>query len=47
MYFLLLVECALYNWSMENGCDYTFNSSDRLFHYTGMMSVDEVTRHCN
>jgi hypothetical protein len=47
MYFLLLVQCALRNWSMENGCDYTFNSSDRLFHYLRKMSVDEVACHCN
>lgn len=47
MYFLLLIQCALHNWSMENGCDYNFNSSDRLFHYVGKMSVDEITRYCN
>ena len=47
MYFLLLVECALRNWSLENGCDYTFNSSDRLFHYIRRMSVDEVACLCN
>lgn len=47
MYFLLLVECALENWSMETTCNFKQNSTDRYFHYVGRMTVDEVTGYCN
>ena len=47
MFFLLLVQCGFHNWSLEGGCDHTFNSSDRLFHYIRRMDVDIVACHCN
>ena len=47
MFFLLLVRCGANNWSLESGCDLTFNSSDRLFHYLGRIDVDLVTLYCN
>src|SRR5208282_2459378 len=47
MFFMLLVRCSYRNWSLETGCDQTFNSSDRLFHFIRRMDVDLVTRHCN
>lgn len=47
MFFLLLVECAIRNLSMERLCDRKFKSSDRLFHYMGKMSVEKTTRFCN
>lgn len=47
MYFMLLVQCAFKNWSMETACNFKCNSSDRYFHYIGLMSVDEITGYCN
>ena len=47
MFFLLLVQCAFKNWSMETTCNVTSNSSDRYFHYINRMSVDEITGYCN
>jgi Transposase DDE domain len=47
MFFLLLAKCGTCNWNLENGCDYTFNSSDRLFFYIRRMGVDTVTHGCN
>ncbi len=47
MFFLLLVQCAVENLSMEGVCDKGLESSDRFFHYLGKLSVDEVTLYCN
>lgn len=47
MYFLLLVKCALEKASMEALSETRFFSSDRLFYYLGLLSVEETTRGCN
>ena len=47
MFFVLLVQCAFENLSMETTCNFKHNSSDRYFHYVGRMNVDEVTSYCN
>jgi len=47
MFFVLLVECALKLLSMEALCNQRFESSDRLFHYLGLKSLEESTRYCN
>jgi hypothetical protein len=47
MFFLLLVESAFKNWSMETTCNISNNSSDRYFYYVGQMTVDEITDYCN
>lgn len=47
MYFLLLVECAFKNLSMEAVCDASNKSSDRYFFCLKSMSVDEISGYCN
>lgn len=47
MFFVLLVECALKLLSMEGLCNRKFESSDRLFFYMGMKSLEESARYCN
>ena len=46
-YFLLLVECAVRNLSMEGLCNRNFKSSDRLFFYMAGKSLEESTVYCN
>lgn len=47
MFFLLLVQCAVRNLSMESVCDQEFESSDRFFHYLGRISVEQLTKLSN
>jgi hypothetical protein len=46
-YFLLLVECAIRNLSIEGLCNRNFKSSDRLFFYMGEKSLEESIVYCN
>jgi hypothetical protein len=47
LFFVLLMECAIKLLSMEGLCNQRFESSDRLFHYLGLKTLEESTWHCN